>query len=71
MRHRTLLASTLNRVTLLHMGMAHITVRLPDELLTALDDWRVRQEFPPTQSEAVRRAIMALVSFRNRNRKTS
>ena len=53
------------------MGMAHITVRLPDELLTALDDWRVRQEFPPTQSEAVRRAIMALVSFRNRNRKTS
>ena len=45
-----------------------IDIRIPDDLLRALDDWRERQDFPPTQSEAVRRAIKALVSYSRRVR---
>ena len=46
-----------------------IDIRIPDELLAALDDWRERQEFPPTQSEAVRRAIKALVDHSSKVRR--
>ena len=46
-----------------HMAMKKIDIRVSDELLIALTDWRERQEYPPTQSEAIRRAIKTLVSY--------
>jgi hypothetical protein len=33
-------------------------VRLPDDLRTAIDDWRRRQKDLPTRSEAIRRLVL-------------
>ena len=50
------------------MKSERVDLRVPPDLRQRLTDWRRRQEFPPTEAEAIRHAIRALVEFSDRAR---
>ena len=50
------------------MKSERVDLRVPPDLRQRLTDWRRRQEFPPTEAEAIRYAIKTLVEFSDRMR---
>jgi len=53
------------------MKRNRINIRLEDETLKQLDDWRKRQEFPLTRSAAIRLALKRAFSYSVRVREAS